>query len=184
MNMKKIILFIALVGFTFAGKAQDTKINWMSFEDAIAAQAKNPKKIMIDMYTTWCGPCKMLDKNTFQNKDVATYVNENYYAVKFNAEGNGDIKFKNQTFSNPNFDVSRKGRNSQHELAASFGVSAYPTVLFLDESANLLTPVKGYHKPKQLEIFLKVFATDAYKNITSKEDFTKYQQEFKSDFKD
>ena len=183
--MKKIILFIALVGFTFAGQAQDTKINWMSFEDAIAAQAKNPKKIMIDMYTTWCGPCRMLDKNTFQNKDVATYVNENYYAVKFNAEGDGEIKFKDQTFSNPNYDpLKKRGRNSQHQLAASFGVSAYPTVLFLDEKADLLTPVKGYHKPKQLEIFLKVFATNAYKKITSKEDFIAYQKDFKFDFKD
>lgn len=183
-EMKKSILFIALIGFTFVTQAQDAKINWMSFEEAVAAQAKNPKKIMVDMYTTWCGPCKMLDKYTFQNKDVASYVNENFYAVKFNAEGDGDVQFKDQIFSNPNFDASRKGRNSQHELATSFGVSAYPTVLFLDENANLLTPLKGYHKPKQLEIFLKVFATDAYKNITSKEDFITYQKEFISDFKD
>ncbi len=182
--MKKIILLITLVGCMFSGQAQDMKINWMSFEDAVAAQAENPKKMMVDMYTTWCGPCKMLDQYTFENEDVATYVNENYYAVKFNAEGEGDIKFKEQTYSNPDFDVSRKGRNSQHELAASFGVSAYPTILFLDEEGVLLTPVKGFRKPKELELFLKVFATDAYKKIVSKEDFITYQKEFKSDFKD
>ena len=182
--MKKLILFIFIVGLSFSAKAQDGKINWMSFDEAIAAQAKEPKKIMIDMYTTWCGPCRMLDKNTFQNKNVADYVNKNYYAVKFNAEGNGDVKFKDQTFSNPNYDPSRKGRNSQHELASAYGVSAYPTVIFLDEAANLLLPVKGYHNPKQFEIYLKVFGTDAYKNITSKEDFSTYQKEFKSEFKD
>ena len=183
--MKKFLLFIAIGVFTFTVKAQETKINWMSFEDAIAAQAKEPRKIMMDMYTTWCGPCRMLDKNTFQNKDVATYVNQNYYAVKFNAEGDGDITFKDQTFSNPNYDPAKKrGRNSQHQLATSFGVNAYPTVLFLDEKADLLFPVQGYHAPKQLEIYLKVFGTDAYKNIASKEDFEKYQKEFKSDFKD
>ena len=60
----------------------------MSLEEAVAAQAVHPKKIMMDVYTSWCGPCKMLDKNTFQNPDVVEYVNENYYAVKFNAEGN------------------------------------------------------------------------------------------------
>lgn len=181
--MKKFILFIALGAFSFTGKAQETKIKWMSFEDAIAAQAKEPRKIMIDMYTTWCGPCRMLDKNTFQNKDVAAYVNQNYYAVKFNAEGDGEISFKDQTFSNPNYNPSKKkGRNSQHQLASSFGVNAYPTILFLDEDANLLLPVKGYHAPKQLEIFLKVFGTNAYKKIASKEDFTTYQKEFKSDF--
>jgi len=182
--MKKLLLFIVIIGFTFSGMAQEVKINWMSFEEAVAAQAKEPKKIMMDMYTTWCGPCKMLDKNTFQHKNVVEYVNKNYYAVKFNAEGDGDIKYKDQTFSNPNFDASRKGRNGQHQLAGAFGVTAYPTIIFLDEKADLLLPVKGYHNPKQLEIFLKVFATNAYKKINSKEDFTTYQKEFKSDFKD
>ncbi len=183
--MKKLLLFIALIGFTFSGKAQDAKINWMSFEEAIAAQAKEPRKIMMDMFTTWCGPCRMLDKNTFQQKDLVKYVNENYYAVKFNAEGDGDIKFKEQTFSNPNYDPAKKrGRNSQHQLASAFGVNAYPTILFLDENATLLAPVKGYHSAKQLELFLKVFGTNAYKNISSKEDFITYQKEFKSDFKE
>ena len=182
--MKKLLLFIAIISFSFSGMAQEVKINWISFEEAVAAQAKEPKKIMMDMFTTWCGPCRMLDKNTFQHKGVAEYVNKNYYAVKFNAEGDGDIKFKDQTFSNPNYDASRKGRNSQHQLASVFGVTAYPTIIFLDEDANLLLPVKGYHNAEQLEIFLKVFATNAYKNITSKEDFTTYQKEFKSDFKD
>lgn len=181
--MKKLLLFIVIIGFTFSGIAQEVKINWMSFEEAVAAQAKQPKKIMMDMFTTWCGPCRLLDKNTFQHTDVANYVNKNYYAVKFNAEGDGDIKYKDQTFSNPNFNASRKGRNSQHQLAGAFGVTAYPTIIFLDENADLLLPVKGYHNPKQLEIFLKVFATNAYKNINSKEDFATYQKEFKSDFK-
>lgn len=182
--MKKLLLFIATIGFTFTGIAQEGKINWMSFEDALAAQTKEPKKIMIDMYTTWCGPCRLLDKNTFQHNGVAEYVNKHYYAVKFNAEGDGDIEFKDQTFSNPNYNASRKGRNSQHQLASVFGVTAYPTIIFLDENANLLLPVKGYHKPKQFELYLKVFATNAYKNIASKEDFATYQKEFKSEFKD
>jgi thioredoxin-related protein len=182
--MKKLLLFIAIFSFSFSGIAQEGKINWMSFNEAVAAQTKEPKKIMMDVFTTWCGPCKMLDKNTFQHKNVVEYVNKNYYAVKFNAEGDGDIKYKDQTFSNPNFDASRKGRNSQHQLAGAFGVTAYPTIIFLDENADVLLPVKGYHNPKQLEIFLKVFATNAYKNINSKEDFAAYQKEFKSDFND
>ncbi|HCY80556.1 MAG TPA: thioredoxin family protein, partial [Xanthomarina gelatinilytica] len=75
--------------------------NWVTLEEAVALQKKNPKKIMIDAYTNWCGPCKMLDKNTFKNKDVADYVNKHYYAVKFNAEGNETINFKGNTFTNP-----------------------------------------------------------------------------------
>ncbi len=180
--MKKLIVLIAIVGFSLTGIAQAQKINWMTVEEAVAAQKIEPRKLIIDMYTTWCGPCKMLDKYTFQNKDVAKYVNENYYAVKFNAEGNDKVAFKGNTFTNPNYDASRRGRNSSHELTRYFGVSAYPTILFLDEKADLLTPVKGFHKPKQLEIFLKIFASNDYKSVTSKEQWIDYQKKFKSEF--
>ena len=78
------------------------KINWVTLEEAVKLQKQAPKKIMMDAYTNWCGPCKMLDRNTFQNKNVADYVNEHYYAVKFNAEGNETVNFNGKEFSNPN----------------------------------------------------------------------------------
>ncbi len=66
-----------------------------------AAQAKEPRKVMIDVYTKWCGPCKMMMRNTFTNADVISYINENFYAVKFDAEGPDPVEFKGKTFSNP-----------------------------------------------------------------------------------
>ncbi len=180
--MKKLLL-LAFISITYISNAQDNKINWMSLEEAVAAQAKEPRKIMMDMYTTWCGPCRMLDKNTFQNKDVATYVNKNYYAVKFNAEGNTDVSFNNKTYSNPNFDASKKGRNSQHQLAQYLHVQAYPTIVFLDEKGGVIAPIPGYRTPNDLEIFLKLFATDKYKEVITKEQFQQYQKDFKPQFK-
>ena len=109
--MKKLILVLIIASFSITGNSQeDPKINWMTFEEAVTAQKKNPKKIMIDMFTTWCGPCRMLDKNTFQQKDLVKYVNENYYAVKFNAEGDGEINFKEKKYaaSIPYFKAYRK----------------------------------------------------------------------------
>lgn len=181
--MKKLLLLFAFMFIVFWGYSQESKINWMSLEDAVAAQSKEPRKIIMDMYTTWCGPCKLLDKNTFGNEDVATYVNKNYYAVKFNAEGNTDVIFKNKKYSNPNFDASKRGRNSQHQLAGYLGVSAYPTIIFLDENGGLIAPIKGYHNPNQLEIFLKLFATNKYKEVVTKEQWEQYQKEFKPSFK-
>ena len=96
--MKKLLLFITLLTFS-VGHAQ--KIQWMTINEAMAAQAKNPKKIFVDMYTNWCGPCKLLDRNTFSNADVAAYINENFYPVKFNAEGDETVKFKEHVFTNP-----------------------------------------------------------------------------------
>jgi thioredoxin-related protein len=155
----------------------------MSFEEAQEAQKTTPKKIFVDAYAIWCGPCKMLDKNTFSNKDVAEYVNKNYYAVKFDAQGNKTIKFKGKTYKNPNFIPNTSGRNSNHELSAVFKISAFPTLLFLDENANLIAPIPGYKTPSQLELFLKFFNETEVKDIT-KEVWENYASNFSPEFKD
>ena len=181
--MKKLLFTLTLMIAFVSVEAQKEKINWMSFEEAIVAQEKNPKKIMMDVYTTWCGPCKMLDKNTFQNGDVVKYVNENYYAVKFNAEGNESINYKEQLFENPQFDPNKKGRNGQHELAGALGITAYPTIVFFNESGNTLLPVPGYKTPPQLELYLKLFYNNDHESISTKEQWNKYQKEFVAQFK-
>lgn len=185
--MKKLffitILATTVLFFTNELVAQNSQINWMTFEEALAAQKENPKKIMIDAYTKWCGPCKMLDKNTFSNADLAQFVNENYYAVKFNAEGNETITFKGKTYTNPRYNPAKANkRNSAHQLAGYLGVQAYPTIIFLDENAEFLAPIKGYKTPQQLEIFLKLFASDDHKNVKTAEAWTAYQKEFKPSF--
>ena len=81
----------------------------MSLPEALEAQKTEPKKIFMDVYTLWCGPCKLLDKKTFANKDVARYINEHYYAVKFNAEGNEEIAFYDQLFRNQTMTPTEKG---------------------------------------------------------------------------
>ena len=96
--MKKLLLFSLLIFTVSTIQAQEIK--WMSMNEALKAQKKEPKKIFVDAYTTWCGPCKMLDKNTFANKDVAEYINKHYYAVKFNVEGNEVVNYKDKVFEN------------------------------------------------------------------------------------
>ena len=105
--MKKIIFFFAIATFSSLSLKAQEKINWISLEKAVELQKKTPKKILIDMYTVWCGPCKMLDKNTFGNKSVANYINAHYYAVKFNAEGNEILTFKGKRYENPNYDPKK-----------------------------------------------------------------------------
>lgn len=177
--MKNIII-VAITLFSLSISAQEIK--WMSLEEAVEAQKTTPKKIFMDAYTVWCGPCKMLDKNTFKNKDVAKYVNDNFYAVKFNAEGNETINFKGNTFTNPDFKPNTNGRNSSHQLSQYFSIRAYPTLVFLDEEANFIGPIPGYKTPQQLEFFLKLFKTDDYKNLKTQEDFAEYSSSFKYEF--
>lgn len=159
------------------------EIKWMSLSEALAAQKNQPKKIFIDMYTKWCGPCKLLDKNTFSNPDVAKFINKHFYAVKFNAEGNDLVSYKGKTYANPSYDPAKANRrNSAHQFSRLMGVRAYPTVLFLDESGNLINSVKGYRTPQQMEPFLKLFGTELWRKITTQEAYQQYMDSFKPEF--
>lgn len=181
--MKNIVFFLLLTGLTSVNSIAQ-EINWMSLEEAVALQKKTPKKIIMDVYTTWCGPCKMLDRNTFHNPDVVDYVNKNYYAVKFNAEGNDVVTFKGHTFSNPNYRPELANRrNSAHQLTSYFQVSAYPTIVFMDEQGGFLAPITGYKTPTQLELFLKMFKNDDHKKMDTQEKFNSYYADFKPEFK-
>jgi thioredoxin-related protein len=128
----------------------------MSLDEALAAQKRVPKPIFMDVYTDWCGPCKMLDKNTFHSPDVAAYLTANYYAVKFNAEGNSEINFKGQKYKNPKFDPAKTGRNSVHEFTMLLRVQGYPSMFIIDSKGELKAPIVGYHTPEQLLPLIKV----------------------------
>lgn len=158
-------------------------IEWITFEQALKAQEENPKKILMDVYTDWCGPCKLMDKKTFQNPYVAAYVSENYYAVKFNAEGNETINYYNNKFTNPNYNPSKKGRNASHQFTRFLGITGYPTIVFISESGDLITPVVGYQNPQQLELYLKMIKQGDYMVFSKPDDFENYRNNFIPKFK-
>ena len=176
--MKRIMILLLFTLFIVVNSIAQ-EINWVTLEEAVELQKKNPKKIMMDAYTKWCGPCKMLDRNTFQNKDVADYVNKNYYAVKFDAEGNEEINFNSKIYTNPNYDPAKANkRNSPHQLSSYFGIRSYPTIIFLGENQELITPVIGYKTPQQLELFLKMFKEDEHLDLKTQEAFNEYYTAF------
>ena len=181
--MKKTILLIFAVGFIGLNTLAQ-EIKWVTLSEALELQKKTPKKIMMDVYTSWCGPCKMLDKKTFHNADVVDFVNKHYYAVKFDGEGNEDVKYKDNSFSNPNYKPELANRrNSAHELARYLQVNAYPTIVFFDEDAEVIAPIQGYQTPPQLELYLKMFSKNDHENITTQEEFNTYYKAFKAEFK-
>lgn len=178
--MKKLLYLLL---FLIVGSVTAQKINWMTMDDALAAQQEAPKKIIMDVYTVWCGPCKLLDKNTFSNADVITFINENYYPVKFNGEGTEEITYQGFTYTNPNYQSGRKGRNATHFFADALRLQGYPSLVFFEENGDLIQAVPGYKTPQQLEIYLKMIANDDYKELTTMEAWEAYQEKFVGTFK-
>lgn len=181
--MKNILsLVIITLSLSTSIFAQGDKIHWRTVEEVAALQETAPRKVLMDVYTTWCGPCKMMMKNTFSNPNVISYVNENFYAIKFDAEGGDDVTLKGNTYTNPSFVEGKKGRKGQHQFAQALGVNSYPTIIYMDEKMDVIAPIKGYQTPDKIELYLKLFGEDIYLEVQSQEDFQKFQTEFKSTF--
>jgi thioredoxin-related protein len=155
-----VFIIVALNSNSFAQEA--TTVKWYTIEEVQDLVKKEPRKIYIDMYTDWCGWCKVMDKKTFTNKDIIQMLNTNFYAVKFDAEGKENVNFKNQDFK-----FVAQGSRGYHELAAALmqGKMSYPTSVFLDEKLNLLSPVPGYYPPEKLDPLLKFFGENHYKTV-------------------
>jgi len=133
---------------SFSSQAQEIK--WMRFNDAVNAQKKNKKPIFMDVYTPWCGPCKLLDKQTFSDPKVIKYINENFNPVKFNAEGNEEITFNKVAYTNKNYDERRKNsRNSMHDFADFLKVPGYPAMVIIYKNGKN-KQIIGFKSPDEL----------------------------------
>ena len=137
-------------------------INWMTLEEAMEKNKTEKRKIFVDVYTTWCGWCKHMDSTTFVNGAVAKYLNEHYYPVKFNAEQQNDIVFKDKTYH-----FKKSGNRGHHELAAEWlnNRLTFPTVVFLDENLTLIQPLAGYQDANKMEAIINYFGTDSHKKV-------------------
>ncbi|MDQ3047511.1 MAG: DUF255 domain-containing protein [Bacteroidota bacterium] len=154
-----------------SSKDEASLVKWYTFSEAVALQKTKPKMIMVDVYTQWCGPCKMMSKNTFGNATIAKYLNENYYPVKFDAETRDSVVFNGYVFKNKNPEGTQR---AAHEFAISIldGKLSYPSVVFLNEEIKRVHTLVGYYQAPQFEPVMKFFGSNAYKE-TKWEDYQK-----------
>ncbi len=154
-------LFVGITSFTFEKKPSEPvedKIEWLTLEQAFAKNQKAPRKILIDVYTDWCGWCKVMDKKTFTHPEVIKYVNQTYYAVKLDAEGKepitvGEIQYK--------FDAQR--RSHEAAIALLQGKMSYPTIVYLDEAFNMIQPISGYMEAPKFHQVITFLGGDYHK---------------------
>ncbi len=174
--MKKLILAFIVLTISSFGNLNAQKINWMSWEDMIQKQKVEKRKVIIDLYTDWCGWCKRMDKTTFRNPVIVDYINKKYYAVKFNAEQREDVNFDGHIFK-----FVKQGRRGYHEFAAALTQNnlSYPTYVFLTDNMQILQVFAGYQQAKDFDYILNFFGDDIYK--TTK--WGQFEKEYKSKIK-
>jgi len=169
--MKKLILLISIIFYSLSTNAQEN-VKWLGFEEAIKLNKENPKPILVDVYTDWCGYCKKMDMNTYANKTIADYINKYFYAVKLDGEGKKDIIFNEHTFK-----FQKEGRRGYHQLSATLmnGKLSYPTTIFLSKKEEVIDRIPGYLDKNVMEKILVYFSEERYK--------TQKWNEFEKDFK-
>ena len=150
--MKKTV-FVALIGlfFSVATYAQHSKsTTGIKFTEAswkeILKKAKAEKKlIFMDAYTTWCGPCKMLQARVFPDKNLGTVIGVDHDLV-FPDKNLGE--FFNQNFVNAAIDMeSEEGVR----LSSIYEVQGYPSLFFIDPNTGKVVKMfLGYTEIDQL----------------------------------
>jgi thioredoxin 1 len=128
--MRTRVAFL-LVGLLVFGAGAFADVDWgQSYHVALERAGKENKLVMVDIYADWCPPCKLLDRDTFGNKDVQAKLSNGFIAVKIDIEKN------------------KEGL----ELAKQFGGEMIPHILFLDSGGKRISESIGYLPPKE---FLK-----------------------------
>lgn len=180
--MKKYTLglvLIMLAGYAQAQITASTKavpaegglVKWYTFEQALEKNKTEKRTLFIDVYTDWCGWCKVMDKNTFNEPQVAKLLNEKFYPVKFNAEQTEDIVFNGTTFKFVPY-----GNKGSHQLAMALlnNQMSFPTVVFLNAEYTSAFPIPGYRKPEEFHKYLAFFGAGYdKKGETAWKDFEK-----------
>lgn len=117
MSKTKHLLLIAFIGIVGTTQAQNKKIafehgNW---SEVLEKAKKENKLVYLDCYTTWCGPCKWMEKNVFTNDTVADFYNTHFVNIEMDME---------------------KGEGK--ELAKKYGIQAYPTMLYVNAQGEVI----------------------------------------------
>ena len=112
----------------------ETGIKFMeeNWSKALAEAKKQNKLVFLDAYTSWCGPCKMLKRNTFPDKAAGEFFNKNFINVALDMEKGDGLA-----------------------VAATYQVRAYPTLIITDGDGKIITYSEGYVDAAQLIEFGK-----------------------------
>ena len=116
--------------------------NWRSWDAGLRDAAASGRPVLVDVYTDWCGWCKRMDRDVYERADIQAYLGRKFVTVKLDAEGNDAAHYEGRAFTS-------------RTLAARFGVTGYPTTMFLSRKGTHLGNVPGYSPPADFLLLLR-----------------------------
>lgn len=149
----------ALFAAIFALFSQSTFAQNNSFNDALKIAKEDNKRVIVDIYTDWCGWCKKMDADAYKNKDIKEIIEDNFVFVKLNAEGSKKIKYNGKEMS-------------ETDLAILFQATGYPTTVFLEPDGKIIeykydkttmNNLPGYFKASDYKKILNYIKDGKYK---------------------
>ena len=160
-----------ILAFSCAEKpvVKGEKLHWMTLQEAQAASLKEKRPILIDLYTGWCGWCKVMDKKTYTNEKVIDYLQQKFYPVKLDAETRETLVWENRTYN-----YSSSYHTNEIALYLTHGQLSYPTTVIIPVGNTDPQPVPGYLQPAELEQIVKYFGEGFY----GKQPFEAWQKTF------
>jgi thiol:disulfide interchange protein len=124
-----------------AKPAQEGKLVWYGVNDGFAKAKEENKSIITDFFTDWCGWCKKMDRDTYDNAAVIKELTPNFIMVKADAED----------------------KAAGQKLATANKINGYPTFIIFDSQGNRREQVVGYKKPDEFIKIIKAYQARAGK---------------------
>jgi thioredoxin-related protein len=131
------------------GSSTSKKLDWLAFDAAAEKASKQNKHLIIDIYTSWCGWCRVMDRETYGNAEVADYLTSNFVLAKVNGESSSKLHWKGEELT-------------ERQFARKVGVTGYPATFFMKPNADLLGGVPGYIKSPDFMVYSRYVATKCY----------------------
>ena len=141
MKVKTAVVATLMVLIQAAALNATGAIKWYSLKEGVAQAEKENKKTYIHFYATWCPSCKKMEKETFRNSAVITFLNKNYVSIKVNT------------------DVEKA-------LSSEFGIRGVLDNWFLSENKEPIVNQPGYLPSKLFLPILKYIHTGSCKTMS------------------
>lgn len=133
-------------------QTQKSGLQWKSFSEGLVEAEKTKKKILLAVYTDWCGWCKKMDKEVYADNSVEKYIAEKYVVIKLNAESDAKLEYQKESLT-------------QRQMSHAFGVTGYPSTIFLQSDGQPITIVPGFIKAETFLDVLTFIGEDLYEKM-------------------